>query len=523
MADNKEDKPGGEYASINDSGELLKALFRDELDAITAENKEETAGKTSDKSSAPKKPNLPAQGKGAGREKAGAPIATEERKIAKSYPVSEVQVSTPREVASNTDTSLNEEKKEKTAPRAREDTREEVRPEEDIKTKELKGGKVRFGGNLPLASGKLKGALVSVLLVAAVAFMLGSLGVVDFSQLLGPSEPANKAGRKTSVGKKPPANTSTPGATKSTQKTADNKVADKATAPERRRIVRNPSTAPLSKARRRIIHRRSKPATSTEKPTTVQEHSNPSASTEKPVTAGQLPEPVASTQKEVVPRQPAEPATTTGEHPVSKTPAEPVGPTQKPLVANKPPEPSARKVQPDVAKAFSYSAEQSPEKAALAKEDVFPGERDLSYPYSIYLGSYKTRERAESAISEYRNKGLCPYWVKVDLGNKGAWYRVFSGYFQKREQANEFIKKTHIAESESRHTRYANLIGLFAFQKEVDEEKLRLSKLGYCPYVIPGRNGQSLLYVGAFYQKARAQRQHADLASKGIHSQIVER
>jgi hypothetical protein len=111
----------------------------------------------------------------------------------------------------------------------------------------------------------------------------------------------------------------------------------------------------------------------------------------------------------------------------------------------------------------------------------------------------------------------------VDLGDKGVWYRVFSGYFQKREQANEFIEKKKIGESKSRHTRYANLIGLFAFQKALEEEKLRLSKLGYCPYVIPNRNGESLLYVGAFYQKSRAQRQHVELASKGIHSQMVER
>jgi cell division septation protein DedD len=322
--------------------------------------------------------------------------------------------------------------------------------------------------------------------------MLSSLGVVDFGQLLGLSEPARKAGRKTSVTRKPPAKKSNRVAAKLTQKTTNNKASDR---------------APLSKERRRVINRRSKPDTSTKKPIIVQEHSKPSA----------------STQKEVVAGQPAEPATTAQELPMGRKPAEPVDPTHEPLVAKKPPEPSAPKVQPVVAKTASRSAEQTAEKAALAKGNVFPGERELSYPYSIYLGSYKTRERVERAISEYRNKGLSPYWVKVDLGDKGVWYRVFSGYFQKREQANEFIKKQQIAESKSRHTRYANLIGLFAFQKELDEEKLRLSKLGYCPYVIPSRNGESLLYVGAFYQKARAQRQHAELASKGIHSQIVER
>jgi hypothetical protein len=523
MADNKDDKPGGEHPSINDSGELLKSLFRDELDAITAKEKKEASVKAGDKLSVPQKPKSSAQDKGAGGEKVGPEIGTEDTKIVKNYPVSEVQVGKPGIVESNTDRSLNKEVEEETAPQIKEDATKEVRPGEGIKTKELEGGDVRLGGNLPLAPDKLKVALLSVLLVAAVAFMLGSLGVVDFGELLGLSEPANMSGRKTRVARKPLAKESTRVAAKSPQRTTDNKAPDKATAPERRRMVGDPSRTALSRERRRTIDKPSKPVTPTQEPIIVQKDSTPSASTEKPVKVGQLPKPFASTQKEVVPGQAAETATLTQEPPVSQSPAEPLEPTLEPLAAKKSPEPSAEKVQSVFTEAATRFAEPTPEKAAPAEENVLPGERDPSYPYSIYHGSYKSLERAERAISEYRKKGLSPYWVKIDLGDKGVWYRVFSGYFQKREQANEFIKKKQIAESESRHTKYANLVGLFAFQEELEEEKLRLSKLGYCPYVIPIRDGESQLCVGAFYQKARAQRQHEELASKGIHSRIVER
>jgi hypothetical protein len=523
MTDNKDDKPGKDYPAINDSGELLKALFREELDAIRAEDREETVAKTSDKSGAPKKPNLANQGKGTRRGKVRPEMGTEEKRIAKRYPISEDEVSTQRKVASNRDTSIEEKVQEKTAPLVKDDTQEGLRPGEDIKTKQRKGGKVRFGGNLLRGSGKLKGALLSVLLVAAVAFMLSSLGVVDFGQLLGPSEPGGKASRKTSVARRPIAKKSSSVAPKSTQETMDNKAHDQGAVPERRRFVGIRSEAALSKARRRIIKRRSKAVTPTQEPSPVQERPEPSASTEKPVIAAQVPEPVASTQKEVVPEQPAESVSTEQESPVSKTPPEPVGPTHKPLVAKEPAEPSGPKVQTDVAKAASHSVEKIPEKAAPGKEIVFPGQRDPSYPYSIYLGSYKSLDRAERAVSEFRKRGLSPYWVKIDLGERGMWYRVFSGYFQEREQANAFIKKKRITESESRHTKYANLIGLFALQKQAEEEKLRLSKLGYCPYVIPGQNDESLLYVGAFYQEARAKRLCEELASKGIHSQIVQR
>lgn len=145
------------------------------------------------------------------------------------------------------------------------------------------------------------------------------------------------------------------------------------------------------------------------------------------------------------------------------------------------------------------------------------------FPYSIYLGSYRTLEQTRKAISVYQKKGLSPYWVKVDLGNKDVWFRLFSGYFRKREQANEFIEKKHIDGAKSRHTRYGNLIGIFDSEKELDEKKLELSKLGYCSYVIPGKNGESLLYSGAFYQKARALEQQTELVSKGITCEVVER
>ena len=73
MGDSKDDRPDDEYSSINDSGELLKSLFREELNAIAAEKKKIMAAQTGDKSTAPKTAKSPAQNKGAGRKKAGLP------------------------------------------------------------------------------------------------------------------------------------------------------------------------------------------------------------------------------------------------------------------------------------------------------------------------------------------------------------------------------------------------------------------------------------------------------------------
>jgi hypothetical protein len=158
-----------------------------------------------------------------------------------------------------------------------------------------------------------------------------------------------------------------------------------------------------------------------------------------------------------------------------------------------------------------------------AKAISLPAKPPVSYPYSIYLGSYGSLERAEKALSMYEKKGLSPYWVEVDLGDKGVWFRIFTGYFPNKAEAEAYINEKQIANASSKRTRYANLIGVFNSQHELNRKKVTLSKLGYSPYIISGVNGESLLYAGAFYQKSRAEKQHTQLASKGIRSRVVSR
>ena len=149
--------------------------------------------------------------------------------------------------------------------------------------------------------------------------------------------------------------------------------------------------------------------------------------------------------------------------------------------------------------------------------------RVSSYPYAISLGSFRTLDNARKAISIFQEKGLVPYWVKVDLGTKGLWFRVFAGHFRTRDETDTFIRNNKIVGGKSRHTKYANLIGTYSSEAELEKMRLRLLKLGYYPYVIGGTDAVSFLFAGAFYQWRRAEKQRAELASKGIQSQVVER
>ena len=145
------------------------------------------------------------------------------------------------------------------------------------------------------------------------------------------------------------------------------------------------------------------------------------------------------------------------------------------------------------------------------------------YPYSIYLGSYATDTQLEKAVSIYQEKGLTPYWVKVDLGDKGLWFRLFAGYFRSKESTEGYIRANRIAEAESRHTRYSVFLGKYQSADALNKERERLQSLGFCTYTIRETNEGTLLFSGAFYRKDFAEKEQRQLISKGIKAELVER
>ena len=133
-------------------------------------------------------------------------------------------------------------------------------------------------------------------------------------------------------------------------------------------------------------------------------------------------------------------------------------------------------------------------------------------------------DRARTAVSVYeKDYGISSYWVKVDLGDKGTWYRVFTGYFESAEEAEAFIRHKELKEGEVKQTKYSTLIGVFSSPEEAGPVVQKLLQQGYASYFVPVPGGRFKLYSGAFYTLVGAQQQLADLASKGIKSQAVER
>ena len=119
--------------------------------------------------------------------------------------------------------------------------------------------------------------------------------------------------------------------------------------------------------------------------------------------------------------------------------------------------------------------------------------------------------------------GITSYWIKLDLGKKGIWYRLYVGCFQKREEADEYIKTWKLPDAESKNTKYANLIGSYISKDDAEKHKADLEEKGYSAYIISDTKDAFRLYTGAYYQKEQAEAQKADLELNGIKSLVVKR
>jgi cell division septation protein DedD len=144
------------------------------------------------------------------------------------------------------------------------------------------------------------------------------------------------------------------------------------------------------------------------------------------------------------------------------------------------------------------------------------------FPYSVYLGSFNTTEQVRSAIDYYQKTGIPSFWVKVNLGEKGIWYRVYSGEFADKEGAEAFINEKAIKDGEIKKTAYAVYVGSFTDRERLEKEMAILSEKGYSPYVISDENYDNL-FAGAFVTKTGADELSTELNTLGIANKVVLR
>lgn len=164
----------------------------------------------------------------------------------------------------------------------------------------------------------------------------------------------------------------------------------------------------------------------------------------------------------------------------------------------------------------------SPPKEIIEK--IKPEYKEKTYPYSIYLGSFKSTERAKKAINEYAENELDAYSVKLDFAEKGIWYRVYSGYYPDTESARAFIKENKINGAEIKNTAYSCFIDSFTDNETLENAINLIKEKQYSPYIITDHiDNVHFLFAGAFLTRSGAEKLSKELNAAGIENKVVSR
>lgn len=206
--------------------------------------------------------------------------------------------------------------------------------------------------------------------------------------------------------------------------------------------------------------------------------------------------------------------------------------TPKPKPENKPVSSPVHETEPEKpvsVPAINNIVSENSENNEVLKAKLFPEkikeERALNpvkYPYSILLASFQNLENTQNAVSLFRKKGIFPFWVKFDMGEKGVWFAVFTGCFQNMAEAETQISEHELKGAIIKNTKYAVQVQTELSENDLQAKTFLLSKKIYSFYIVE-KNNESAIYVGAFQTRKGAQEQQKELISGGIICQVVER
>ncbi len=145
------------------------------------------------------------------------------------------------------------------------------------------------------------------------------------------------------------------------------------------------------------------------------------------------------------------------------------------------------------------------------------------YPFSILLETFTEEATAQKAIPYYQERGISSHWVKVDLGEDGIRYRLFTGEFATTPEAQQYLDQKKLVDKPIKLTYYAARIGIYQDKEHLANAFVKTSETGVLPYILGTKNGDYFLYAGAFYTFLGATAQCQQLTEAGLSCEPVKR
>ena len=150
-------------------------------------------------------------------------------------------------------------------------------------------------------------------------------------------------------------------------------------------------------------------------------------------------------------------------------------------------------------------------------------ENRVPSPFALQLGSFKRFEGVISAVSFYKKRQVEAHWHKLDLGAKGCWYRVFTGQFKTKEEAEKFKEEYGFVNSIVLFAPWTVLVGQPNSSEALDHIRSVLRDNQYDSYVEKsGDNGHRVL-TGTFIKRERAEKLAHAINDLGIAARVIQR
>jgi hypothetical protein len=206
----------------------------------------------------------------------------------------------------------------------------------------------------------------------------------------------------------------------------------------------------------------------------------------------------------------------------------PEGEGKKVEPAEPPKEPATTPVPPEASPVPPVIVPQPPEASPQpAKTSGY--QKTMYYPYTVHITSLKNQKNALSSYQKDFQKLDMAFITKIELEDKGVWYRIDYGSFASNKEAvkkMEELKSKGILREKTAFVGQAMpyTIELGAYGKgEAMKQTRMLQEKGQVPYIIKEPGGVYRVVIGAYPDEKTALPAYKELQSLNLPAKIVKR
>jgi tetratricopeptide (TPR) repeat protein len=149
-------------------------------------------------------------------------------------------------------------------------------------------------------------------------------------------------------------------------------------------------------------------------------------------------------------------------------------------------------------------------------------------PYTIQVSAYRDQQKSIDVATKLKKSGDPAFTCPVVIPGKGAWHRVYVGFYQSLDEAKKaagLLKKRKFHYVEIARKPLAVQVGLTDSYKDTREFKSRLRDKGYMAYSLLDRKGlkKTRILIGAYGSKKEAMQLMEKLQKDGFTTRVLPR